>query len=188
MRSVGDVTTPSDLSLAEFAEFRALQSSLAHLEKQWLELQAGEDPRLSILAHTFDQEFQARIDQTKLIARMEAEAVEREYQAEVRRINEGFRELQESLFARTIRGYYTSYQTIMHNMEDLLGADFDAYLMGHEIEFPKAVVTKAQDMKELEEPKIAVSLPRAKQLLRRIAHRARDSSGESEDDEIQSSD
>jgi hypothetical protein len=188
--SVVDVEPPPGLSQAQLAEFVILKRCLVRLEEQWLNLHGSQDPRQVKFTGAFDQEFQTRINQTEIIGRMEAEAVEKQYQAELARITREFEELQKNLFRRITHGYYTSYQASMAHLKDLLGPDFDALQAAHEMEFPVISSSKTDGRKVPvpEDPKIAFSPHETDRQIRKIKQDVQASMVQSDDEEAQLSD
>jgi hypothetical protein len=172
MRSVREITPPEGLIGAQLAEFKILQRALANLEDQWEDLQHGQNPVQQKYTEIFEDEFKSRINQAEIIADLDVQAVEAEYEKEMEKIMASREEDQKNLFKRVVRGYSVSYQKAMSHLKELMGPDFEVFQAANEVEFPQTQSVKNQERKmpQPEEPRITMTHNEAVDQLRKIRH------------------
>lgn len=171
-KSVRDVTPPPDIPDWERAEFDVLADALSRLEDTWLALHAAQEDGGDEYSQVFDREFGARIAQAEVIEDVDLDGIEKEYMEQCDTIDREFESDRKNLFKRIVRGYQTSYQTVMGQIRSAMGSDFEKFQSEHELDFPQIPLDKSQERKppQPEEPRLAFSPHETDRQLKTIKH------------------
>ena len=169
--SISEIQPPSEWDPIKKAEFEAYKSALTEIEKEYIQLQKGEnsDQKQCI------QHLEEIRDKRKITAKQRLDSrlenIEIQYQREQEKIEaerEGFKKL---LFERLIRSYSQSYHAICSQLSDVMGEDYAQYIATKGLNFPILQGSEIQmktKMSQPEEAKIKLSPAEIEHDMKRI--------------------
>lgn len=157
--SVAEIPIPENLSEVEKAEFSAYKMALTELEKEWMQLQEGENPDQQTCMTLINEIKEKRIAQAEERLKLRKEIIEKQAEREREKIKQEQEEYKKLLFERIVRSYYQAYNTATNQLKELMGKDYGPYIAQNGITFPNipSEVQMRTRMQPPEEAKIRLT-------------------------------